>query len=155
MSQGYQSGITLVVVLVILVAMTFLGLGAMSDSNLQLSMVRNAQLQNRAHNAALSEVNAQIDFINENNPGETDPTILAVINDPSSEIDLLGTNLFLPGILNGGNVTQQLTLREIGVGVPQNFSFNGPVVSRNLEFESNVTIPGTCLLYTSPSPRDS
>lgn len=75
-----QTGATLIVVLVILIAMTFLGLGAMSDTNLQLAMVRNSQLQNSAHTVALSETEAQIDVINSNAEGTTDEVIADLVS---------------------------------------------------------------------------
>ena len=78
-SNKRNTGATLIVVLVILVVMTFLGLGAMSDNNIQLAMVRNSQMQTSAHIAALTEINAQIDDINGNAPGATDQVILDLV----------------------------------------------------------------------------
>lgn len=74
-----QRGSTLVVVLVILIAMTFLGLGAMSDTNLQLSMVRNSQFQTGAYITALTEINGQLDAINDNAESDTDQIILDLV----------------------------------------------------------------------------
>lgn len=78
-----QTGATLVVVLVILIVMTFLGLGAMSDTNLQLAMVRNSQLQTGAYTAALTEINAQLDQINNNEETDTDQIILDLVQAPT------------------------------------------------------------------------
>lgn len=78
-SYTKQSGVTLIVVLVILVVMTFLGLGAMSDNNVQLSMVRNSQMQNSAYVAALTEINAQLDSINANPVGADDQIIISLV----------------------------------------------------------------------------
>ena len=72
-------GATLVIVMVILVVMTFLGLGAMSDTGLQLAMVRNSQMQASAHTAALTEINAQLDDINGNAAGATDDVVLDLV----------------------------------------------------------------------------
>ena len=77
--KKHQRGATLVVVLVILVAMTFLGLGAMNDNSLQVSMVRNSQLQTGAYTAALTEINAQLDVINNNNANQVDQIILNLV----------------------------------------------------------------------------
>lgn len=79
----HQQGATLIVVLVILVAMTFLGLGSMSDSNLQLAMVRNSQLQTGAYTAALTEINSQIDAINTNPEADVDVPILNLVQTPT------------------------------------------------------------------------
>lgn len=74
-----QRGSTLVVVLVILIVMTFLGLGAMNDTNLQLAMVRNSQFQTGVYTAALTEINAQLDAINNNAEADTDQIILDLV----------------------------------------------------------------------------
>lgn len=79
-----QTGATLIVVLVILIVMTFLGLGAMSDTNLQLAMVRNSQLQTGVYTAALTEINAQLDQINNNAESDTDQIILDLVQTPTA-----------------------------------------------------------------------
>lgn len=82
-----QRGSTLIVVLVILVVMTFLGLGAMSDTNLQLAMVRNSQFQTGVYTAALTEINAQLDDINNNAEADTDQIILDLVQSPTTLSD--------------------------------------------------------------------
>lgn len=155
-SQRQQSGITLVVVLVILVAMTFLGLGAMSDSNLQLSMVRNVQLQNFAHSASLTEINAQLDLINSNAPGATDAAILTVVQFPETVIDGLnaaqidlntGLSALAPAILDtaASGVTQSLTLTQPNVDFSPlvegySISPDNPVTWLHMEFGSTASI---------------
>jgi|GEM_PF-2960505 len=79
-----QRGATLIVVLVILIVMTFLGLGAMSDTNLQLAMVRNSQFQTGVYTAALTEINAQLDVINNNSESDTDQLILDLVQTPTA-----------------------------------------------------------------------
>lgn len=119
-----QSGATLIVVLVILVAMTFLGLGGMSDSNLQLAMVRNSQLQTGVYTAALTEINAQLDAINTNNESDVDNIILNLVqttveadgsreNSFDSDNDL-ATDLFIDDILgtDANSYTTSLTIAE-------------------------------------------
>lgn len=79
-SNFAQKGATLVVVMVVLVVMTFLGLGAMSDANIQLAMVRNNQLQTVAHIAAQTELEAQLSEINGNDGTIADPIILDMLD---------------------------------------------------------------------------
>ena len=149
MTQRRQSGITLVVVLVILLALTFLGLGAMSDSNLQLAMVRNAQLQNMAHSGALTEINAQIDVVNMNEEDELDAIVVAAVATPAA-VDLTG-DLLLPGILGAtvaNSLDQQLTVTEVNGGAPPpvegtSLDPNAPVKWLAFELDSAVGIQNT------------
>ena len=154
-----QSGITLVVVMIILIAMTFLGLGAMSDSNLQFSMVKNVQLQNMAHSASITEVNAQIDVINSNPPGAVDQVILDVVQAPpqvidglqASQVDLgAAANLLLPGVLGtvADGLDQDLTLTQPNVNFTPlvegySISPDSSVTWLHMRFDSNVTINNT------------
>ena len=135
--------------------MTFLGLSAKSDSNLQLAMVRNNQLENMAHSGALSEINAQIFAVNSNDESEVDQVILNAIQAPEETIDgVTGTRLDLSGsellpdvVDNVSGLVQELSL------VQPNASYNPPVAGYTidpdswswiqLQYESRVTIPNT------------
>ena len=115
-----QPGSTLVVVLVILIAMTFLGLSGMSDSNLLLAMVRNSQFQTGVYTVALTEINAQLDRINTNAEAEDDQIILNLIqtrvgNNDTSRSNDLSNDLLTDDILGAdtaGHYTRTLTLTE-------------------------------------------
>lgn len=173
-----QSGITLVVVMVILVVMTFLGLGAMQDSNLQVSMVRNVQLQNHLHNLSLAEINAQIDEINGNAPGAFDQLIFVVANRPpgARTVDvvtefpeLLELDTILGNTVDAADsdrIEQELTLtqpNEFNAVLFPGFSVDGPIVPRLMQFESEVSISGTALnsnqtqgiAYLAPRPQSN
>ena len=151
MALKHQSGITLVVVLVILIAMTFLGLGAMSDSNLQLHMVRNTQLQNMVHSASLTEINAQIDSINTNDTEMEDLVIRDVLQSPTNQLTSDdGLFLFTPQILGNqvsDGLEQDLTLTQLNPGVSTQltvgFSSDSDVQWRYFEFASSTEINGT------------
>ena len=122
-----QSGITLIVVLVLLAAITFLGLAAFSDSNLQFVMVRNNQLQSYTHTAALTEISAQLDRINVNDPKETDEILVRVIQNgvdedlgdgiDSKTLDLINDNSDFvgKGQLTDAGLVRTLTLTDTGV----------------------------------------
>lgn len=59
-----QSGMTLIIVIVVLLALTLVGLAATDSGNLQRVMVRNNQFRLEAFNNSQSEIEAQIDFYN-------------------------------------------------------------------------------------------
>lgn len=78
-SPSQQRGAVLIVVLVVMTALSLLAMSSMSDTNIQLAMVKNDQFYLNAHRVALSEINAQLDLINANEPDELDPTILSLL----------------------------------------------------------------------------
>ena len=106
--KANQRGATLVVVLVFLVVMTFLGLGAMNDTNLQLAMVRNSQLQTGVYTVALTEINAQLDAINNNAEADTDQIILDLVQSAT--------------VINNGLETRSLTSDSAGDGTDDDFA---------------------------------
>ncbi len=74
-----QSGAVMIVVLIVMTALSLLAMSSVSDTHLQLSMVRNDQLYLNAHRVALSEINAQIDVININPSNELDDLIMDLL----------------------------------------------------------------------------
>ncbi|MFK8020182.1 MAG: hypothetical protein AB8B86_10465 [Pseudomonadales bacterium] len=78
-SSSKNRGAVLIVVLVVMTALSLLAMSSMSDTNIQLAMVKNDQFYLNAHRVALSEINAQLDLINGNAPDDLDPTILALL----------------------------------------------------------------------------
>ncbi|MFT5571903.1 MAG: hypothetical protein ACI9FR_000824 [Cryomorphaceae bacterium] len=63
--QKYQQGITLIVVMVVLLALTVLGLASTDSGNLQQLMVRNNQFRLEAFNTSHAEIQAQVQFYDE------------------------------------------------------------------------------------------
>lgn len=74
-----QQGVVLVIILVILSSMSILVLGSGSESRLESAVVRNDQFRINAYRVALSEINAQVQDINNNTAIEDDDTILQMI----------------------------------------------------------------------------
>lgn len=79
-------GATLIVVLIIMTTISLLSLASMSDTTMQLNMVRNDQFYVNAYRVSNSEINAQIDSININASTEDDEIILSLL-----ELDLGST----------------------------------------------------------------
>ena len=166
-SPRRQSGVTLIVVMVILLVVTLLGLASTSDSRLQLAMARNSQFQTAAHTAALSEINAQIDDINGNAVGQTDQVIVDLLNATPTSTTLAGVSVssrtLQSGIGNNNQITRflltilgsnknsygsSLILREpdINVRLPVSGMSLGPgstIKWRRMEFESMAEIEDT------------
>jgi|GEM_PF-4815211 len=71
-----QSGMSLVVVLILVVALTTLSLTVSQDSSTQFNIVRNSQFYSNAYHAAYSEINAQLNVINSNDQTAVDDSIL-------------------------------------------------------------------------------
>lgn len=69
----------MVVVLVVLSTLSLLAISASYDTDTQFKIVRNDQFVTNAHIAAYSEINAQLDDINLNEPDENDEIILDLI----------------------------------------------------------------------------
>ena len=74
-----ERGVVLVVILVILSSMSILVLGSGSESRLESAVVRNDQFRINAYRVALSEINAQVQDINNNTATEDDEVILQMI----------------------------------------------------------------------------
>jgi Tfp pilus assembly protein PilX len=75
-----QQGATLIVTLMILVAMTTLGLSSIRSTSIQQTIVKNTQFLMSARNAAKTEINAQLDVININPPADLDAIIQTIID---------------------------------------------------------------------------
>tara|TARA_B110000977_G_C11032207_1_gene475729 strand:+ start:1118 stop:1411 length:294 start_codon:yes stop_codon:yes gene_type:complete len=75
-----QQGATLIVTLMILVAMTTLGLSSIRSTSIQQTIVKNTQFLMSARNVAKTEINAQLDIININAATEPDTIIQTMID---------------------------------------------------------------------------
>lgn len=117
-APSQSAGVTIIVVLVILLTISLLALGSMSNTNLQLSMVRNDQFYVNAYRVAFSEINAQVDAINANDANEEDPIILTLlelgegVEHPIDGADLLGPH--------AGTSAFTQTLSMVAVCEPEN-----------------------------------
>ena len=70
-----QKGAALIVALVAMIVLTVLGVATMSDVMNQSTVVRNEQFRQQVFYAASSELNVQVDSVN-NNPQEEDDEII-------------------------------------------------------------------------------
>lgn len=71
-----QQGVTLVIALIVLLALTMLGLASTTDNRLQSVMVRNDQFRFEAFNASYSEIDAQVDVVNNRTIAQGIPTTI-------------------------------------------------------------------------------
>lgn len=74
-----QTGMSLVVVLMLLVVLTTISLSLTNDAGSQFQIVRNDQFYANAYHSAYSEINAQLDVINSNEQSEVDNSILWIL----------------------------------------------------------------------------
>ena len=86
-----QQGITLVVTLLILVAMTTLGLTSIRSSSIQQAIVKNTQFLMSARNVAKTEINGQLDAINLGPTTQVD-TIIQTLMDTGENTEHLIAN---------------------------------------------------------------
>ena len=92
-----QSGVTLIVVLVIMTTVSLLALASMSDTNMQLNMVRNDQFYVNAYRVSISEINAQLDSINANAASEDDEIILSLLDlEPDTPLEVASDEMLGP-----------------------------------------------------------
>ncbi len=88
-----ESGMSLVVVLILLVSLTTLSLSVTNDAGSQFQIVRNDQFYSNAYHAAYSEINAQLDAINSNEQTDTDDPILWLLTAEVEQPQVLSTDL--------------------------------------------------------------
>ncbi len=118
-----QDGISMVVTIVVLLALTTLALAATNTNQSQALMVRNAQLRLEAFNASYAEIDAQIDFVNRNN---------FVVNNPPA--------YFLA--LRNGAVGTAIDDKNSAVKLPR----YAPAEINDIEQEVTQTNKGNCRL---------
>ncbi len=105
-----SKGATLIVVLVIMTTISLLSLGSMSDTTMQMNMVRNDQFYVNAYRVSNSEINAQVDFINSNPSNDDDQIILSLL-----EIDLGATLDFAADELLGPHAGSSAFDQTVGI----------------------------------------
>ncbi len=120
-----QSGIALIISIVVMLAMTVLAVAATNSNNTQAFMVRNAQFRMEMFNASYTEIDAQIDTINER-----------LVED--------GVPDFLLGLINGGIGTN---VNDAGSGsVPLNLAFEAPADAGYVNQEVEMVYRKNCVV---------
>jgi Tfp pilus assembly protein PilX len=79
-SAKRQQGVTLIVTLIILVAMTTLGLSSIRSTSIQQAIIKNTQFLMSVRNVAKTEINGQLDTINNNADSAGDPILQTIID---------------------------------------------------------------------------
>lgn len=87
-----QQGVALIITLVVLLAMTIIGLTATDSSNLQSLLARNSQFRIEAFNASNTELNAQLDYYRSATFGTIDSTLNTLAAQPEGTSVVLGQN---------------------------------------------------------------
>lgn len=135
-----QKGTAMVISLFAVAAVSVLAIAGMQDSNTQTNMVRNEQLQSNAYQVAISEINAQIDFVNSNESDESDPLIDTVMGQTLEQP--------LPHAMRGpdaggGAYQQGLTIAFICDSCPGYDSSMGSVKLLKAEINSTANLAST------------
>lgn len=113
-----QQGITLIVTLVILVAMTTLGLSSIRSTSIQQAIIKNTQFLMSARNTSKTEINGQLDNININAPSADDDIIQDII-------DAGANNEFTVADTTAGNSnTTNLTTTQVAYGQKVTMTMN-------------------------------
>ena len=133
--------------MVILLVMTFLGLAGLSDSRLQLTMVRNSQFQTAAYTAALSEINAQIDTINTNGVGAVDQVIVDLLNARPVTTQLAGVSVDSRTLKtdDSNNFNRFLNTARDNNNKPLYSSYSGTLILREPDITTRLPISGMSL----------
>lgn len=88
-----QRGVALIVSLIVLAAMTILGLSSIRSTSMQQLIIKNMQFLTAAQHIARTEINGQLDIINTNLPGDPDQLIVDLLTTPVDDVaDTTGTN---------------------------------------------------------------
>jgi hypothetical protein len=110
-----QKGITLIVTLIVLVAMTTLGLASIRSTNIERAIIKNTQFLMSARNIATAEINGQLDFIN------TDDSLISriipdsiALNTVNSIASTLGTDTDNGG-LTSSTAIQTTFDQQVGI----------------------------------------
>jgi hypothetical protein len=91
-----QRGVALIVSLIVLAAMTILGLSSIRSTSVQQLIIKNMQFLTAAQHIARTEINGQLDIINLNEP---DPLILDLLTTPVNDVaDTTGTKTDSAGL---------------------------------------------------------
>lgn len=146
-----QQGMSLVITIVVLLAVTSLALAATNINQSQGLMVRNAQLRLEVFNASFSEIDAQIDAINSRNLTQGPPNyVLAMIDGAVGTTVNKTTTVALPSYAAGDSskITQVVSQEYVGtckvLGQQLGEGFE-KIQCSNLLIDSESTLIGTAV----------
>lgn len=105
-----QGGAVMIVVLVVMTALSLLAMSSMSDTNMQLAMVKNDQFYLNAHRVALSEINSQLDAINSNPKDDLDQVILTLLEYDVDEEWVFDSDSYVGPHAGAGAFDQQFSM---------------------------------------------
>ena len=147
-----QAGSAMIISLIVLSAITILGMATFKTTNTQQVVLRNTQLISMAVNTATSEINAQISAINSNDGSDDDPIILRVLDAGGADYDIVananpanGIQLFSPQTRFTQDVNMRL-MSEEAVNVPSGNTENigkAGIKSLSIEIQSTATLGTT------------
>jgi Tfp pilus assembly protein PilX len=86
-----QKGVTLIITLVVLAAMTILGITSIRNTSIHQLIVKNTQMLFSARKTAFTEINGQLDIINNNAEGLTDQIITDLLNAADGKLPIADT----------------------------------------------------------------
>lgn len=116
-SINREQGLSLVLTIVVLLAVTSLALAATNSNQSQSLMVRNAQLRLEAFNASYNEIEGQVATINELKLSDGPPDyVLALIDSNVGEIVNATTVVPLPSVteVSDDQITQSVAQEYVG-----------------------------------------
>jgi Tfp pilus assembly protein PilX len=87
-----QKGATLIITLVVLTAMTILGISSIRNTSIHQLIVKNTQMLFSARKTAFTEINGQLDIINTNHKSENDQIITDLLNDADGKLPIADTS---------------------------------------------------------------
>ena len=139
LTPSNQNGAALIVCLILMTMLTIISLGSISDVSLQSAMVRNNQLYMVSYNTALSEINGQINNINDNGDSTK---VLTALNDGS--VSLSGSDLSMYGVSYGSGAVDQsgTQIAYTKSGMAQGSS-ESMLQALNFNIVSNAQVAGT------------
>ncbi|MFQ3324326.1 MAG: hypothetical protein ACI90U_002152 [Pseudomonadales bacterium] len=137
-STKKQQGVTLIVTLIILVAMTTLGLSSIRNTSIQQAIIKNTQFLMSSRNVAKSEINGQLNIINQGGPEDDDQMIM----------DLKSS---LTGAINDAALTTSSTVQPTygqTLTLTKDNEY-GPVPTGGFSFQGETTMNGFTGTITS------
>jgi len=135
-----QSGAALIVCLILTTVIMIISLGSISDIGLQTAMIRNSQMYMVSYNTAMSEINGQINRVNEDHDSSK---LVTAFSD--GYVSLTGTDLSMNGVTYGSSITVDQTGTQItfqGTGIATGAS-ESLLQALNYTIESSAQVSGT------------
>ena len=127
-----SQGATLIVALVLLTAMTIIGVAAIDTASLQSNMARNSLYAQNLYQKALSEIQAQYEQLRGVDYLAKARRVGIALNDSGVETSV-----------SGDPFTQSVEIDFIGDGPPPTGYSLGIYISKNFEIDSVTSVTGT------------